>query len=297
MEKIVECVPNFSEGRCRDVIEEIAKSIYRITGVKMLGVEFDADHNRCVITFVGSPDRVGDAAFEGVACAAKLIDLTQHKGEHPRMGAADVVPFIPVRGVAMEDCIKLAGVTGRRIGEELNIPVFLYEEAATRPERRNLADVRKGQFEGLREAIGKDAKRKPDFGPEKINPTAGATAVGAREFLIAYNVNLKSNDLALAKSIANSIREARGGLPGVKAMGFEIAEKGMVQVSMNLTNYKATSMRTVFGAIEKDAQKAGVKIMNSELVGLAPQAALGPDDVQYLKIEPFNPKMIVENNL
>ncbi|MFH1551115.1 MAG: glutamate formimidoyltransferase [Planctomycetota bacterium] len=297
MDKVVECVPNFSEGRDKDVIEKIAQSVRDVSGVKLLDVEGDAAHNRCVLTFVGAPGPVGDAAFAGVARAAELIDLTKHMGEHPRMGATDVVPFVPVHGVTMEDCVALARATGGRIGEELNIPVFLYEEAATRPERRNLANVRKGQFEALRDAIGRDPARKPDFGPEKIHPTAGATAVGAREFLIAFNVNLDSNDLPLAKAIANKIREAKGGLPKVKAMGFEIAEKGFVQISMNLTNYTVTPIRAAFDAIKTEAEKAGVEILNSELIGLAPRAALGPGDVEYMKIKPFNSKMIVENNL
>jgi len=295
--KIVECVPNFSEGCRQDVIDAIAGAISAVSGVTMLDYKGDADHNRSVVTFVASPEIVADAAFAGIAKAAELIDLTNHKGEHPRMGATDVVPFVPVRGVEMAECVEIARKLGERVGRELQIPVFLYEEAATRPERQNLAKVRKGQFEGLREAIGVDPERKPDFGPEKIHPTAGATAIGAREFLIAYNVNLESNDLQLAKAIANKIREAKGGLPKVKAMGFEIAELGIVQVSMNLTNYKITPIRTVFDAIEKEAEAAGVKIRNSELIGLAPQAALPSGEPEYLKIEPFNEKMIVENNL
>jgi len=297
MDKVVECVPNFSEGRDKNVIEKIARAVRDVSGVKLLDVEGDAAHNRCVLTLVGAPGPIGDAAFAGVARAAELIDLTKHMGEHPRMGATDVVPFVPVHGVTMEDCVALARATGGRIGKELNIPVFLYEEAATRPERRNLANVRKGQFEALRDAIGRDPARTPDFGPEKIHPTAGATAVGAREFLIAFNVNLDSNDLPLAKAIANKIREAKGGLPKVKAMGFEIAEKGFVQISMNLTNYTVTPIRAAFDAIKTEAEKAGVEILNSELIGLAPRAALGPGDVEYMKIEPFNSKMIVENNL
>ncbi len=297
MDRVVECVPNFSEGRRQDVIDAIAGAILSVSGVTMLQCGGDADHNRSVVTFVGSPEVVADAAFAGIAKAAELIDLTKHKGEHPRMGATDVVPFVPVHGVEMAECVRIARKLGERVGSELGIPVFLYEEAATRPERRNLAKVRKGQFEGLRDAIGADPDRKPDFGPEKIHPTAGATAIGAREFLIAYNVNLESNDLQLARDIANKIREARGGLPKVKAMGFEIAESGIVQVSMNLTNYKITPIRTVFDAIKKEAAAAGVKIRNSELIGLAPQAALPPGEPEYLKIEPFSEKMIVENNL
>ena len=297
MDGIVECVPNFSEGRNPEVIDRIAAAIADVKTVKVLGRESDKDHNRSVITFIGPPETIADAAFAGVAKAAELIDLTRHTGEHPRMGAADVVPFVPVRGVEMEDCVKLAQGLGRRVGDELRIPVFLYEEAATRPERRNLANVRKGQFEGLRDLIGKDPERKPDFGPEKIHPTAGAVAIGAREFLIAYNVNLASDNLALAKEIAKKIRESSGGLPCVKALGLMLKELNVAQVSMNLTNFRVTPMRKVFDAIKAEAEKAGDKIRDSELIGLVPRAALSPEDVEYLKIESFDPGQIIENRL
>ncbi len=297
MDRIVECVPNFSEGRNPEVIDRIVAAIADVKTVKMLGCESDKDHNRSVVTFVGPPGTVADAAFAGIAKAAELIDLNEHTGQHPRMGAADVVPFVPVRGVDMQECVELAKGLGRRVGGELRRPVFLYEEAATRPERRNLAGVRKGQFEGLRELIGKDPERKPDFGPEKIHPTAGAVAIGAREFLIAYNVNLASDNLALAREIAKKIRESSGGLPCVKALGLMLRELNVAQVSMNLTNFKVTSMRKVFDAIKAEAEKASEKIRNSELIGLVSQAALKPGDVEYLKIEPFNSKQIIENRL
>lgn len=297
MDRIVECVPNFSEGRRMDTVDRIVAAISGVNGVRVLGRESDKDHNRSVVTFVGPPGTVADAAFAGIAKAAELIDLNEHTGQHPRMGAADVVPFVPIRGVDMQECVELAQGLGRRVGGELRIPVFLYEEAATRPERRNLAGVRKGQFEGLRELIGKDPERNPDFGPEKIHPTAGAVAIGAREFLIAYNVNLASDNLALAREIAKKIRESSGGLPCVKALGLMLRELNVAQVSMNLTNFKVASMRKVFDAIKAEAEKAGEKIRNSELIGLAPQAALKPGDVEYLKIESFDSKQIIENRL
>jgi glutamate formiminotransferase len=297
MNRIVECVPNFSEGRRAEVVEQIVSAMAAVRGIKILDIKPDLDHNRTVITLVGPPETITDAAFAGIAKAAELIDLNKHVGEHPRMGAADVVPFVPVRGVTMRDCVALANALGKRVGEELRIPVFLYEAAATRPERRNLADVRKGQFEGLRELIGKEPARKPDYGPERIHPTAGATAIGAREFLIAFNVNLDSPNLALAKEIAKKVRESSGGMPCVKALGMMLAELNVAQVSMNLTNYKVTPVRKVFDAIKAEAEKAGMKIRNSELIGLAPQAAFGPGDVEYLKIADFDPKQIIENRL
>lgn len=297
MNRIVECVPNFSEGRRADVVDRIVNAMAAVKGAKILDKESDIDHNRSVITLVGPPETITDAAFAGIAAAVDLIDLTKHTGEHPRMGAADVVPFVPVRGVTMQDCVALANKLGRRVGEELRVPVFLYEEAATRPERRNLAEVRKGQFEGLRDLIGVDPARKPDYGPEKIHPTAGAAAIGAREFLIAFNVNLATDNLQLAKDIAKKIRESSGGMKCVKALGLMLKQLNVAQVSMNLTNYRVTPMRTAFDAIKAEAEKAGVKIRNSELIGLAPQAAIGAGDVEYLKIDAFDPKQIIENRL
>jgi len=297
MKRIVECVPNFSEGRRPEVVDRIVKAMAAVEEIKVLDIKSDEDHNRSVITLVGPPEAITDAAFSGIAQAAELIDLNKHVGEHPRMGAADVVPFVPVRGVTMDDCVALARKLGERVGGELKIPVFLYEAAATRPERRNLADVRKGQFEGLRELIGKDPARKPDFGPEKIHPTAGAIAIGAREFLIAFNVNLASPNLALAKEIAKKIRESSGGMPCVKAIGLMLGNLNVAQVSMNLINYRVTPVRKVFDAIRAEVEKAGEKIRNSELIGLAPQAAICPKDMEHLKIDDFDPKQIIENRL
>ena len=296
--EIIECVPNFSEGKRPEVIDAIVAAALAAGAVKLLDREMDANHNRAVLTFAGTIKEVEKAAFACVAAARERIDLNGHKGEHPRMGATDVVPFVPVRGASMEACVALARRVGRRIGEDLAIPVFFYEEAATRPERRNLADVRSGQFEGLRDLIGKDPARHPDFGPPKIHPTAGAVAVGARFFLVAYNVNLQSPDVKLAKSIAKQIREKDGGLKSVKAMGFELADRNLAQVSMNLTNYTVTSIEKVYVEIERLARAAGVEILESELIGLAPRAALPGGVPQRVKLAGFDPrKQILEELL
>ena len=271
---IVECVPNFSEGRREDVIEKLADAIRSVEGARLLGYEADSDHNRSVFTIAGEPDPVAEAAFQGCKLAAELIDLNSHTGEHPRMGATDVIPFIPISDVTTEDCVKLAESLGERIGEELEVPVFLYGDAARSEERQNLAKVRKGQFEALRDEIGTNPARKPDFGPEKIHLTAGATAVGARFFLIAYNVNLESTDLKLAKEIGKTIREKNDGMPGVKAMGFELKEENCVQVSMNLVDYRKTSPAQAFKRIQELAAEANTEIRNSEVVGLLPQDAM-----------------------
>ena len=257
----------------------------------------DANHHRAVLTFAGTIPAVEQAAFAAVARAKSLIDLTKHKGEHPRMGATDVLPFVPVRGTTMEACVALARRVGRRIGTELEIPVFFYEEAATRPERRNLADVRNGEFEGLRDLIGKDPARHPDFGPPRIHPTAGAIAVGARSFLVAYNVNLASEDLKLAKSIAKQIRERDGGMKCVKALGFFLEDRKLAQVSMNLTNFQVTSIAKAYGEIERLAKAAGVEVLESELVGLAPRAALPDGLAEKVKLARFDPKKQVLEEL
>lgn len=271
---IVECVPNFSEGRRKDVIEKIAAAARAVSGARLLGYEADADHNRSVFTLAGEPQPVMEAAFRMCRTAAGLIDLNQHQGEHPRMGATDVIPFIPISGITMADCVNYAGQLGARIGTELQIPVFLYGDAARSEARRNLADVRKGEFEALRDEIGREPSRKPDFGPERIHPTAGATAVGARFFLIAYNVNLQSTDLKLAKRIAKAIREKDGGMPAVKAMGFELKAENCVQISMNLVDYRKTSPAQAYQRIAELAGEAGVDVRNSEVVGLLPQDAM-----------------------
>lgn len=295
---IVECVPNFSEGRRREVIDQIVAAITSVPGVTLLGREMDADHNRSVITFAGEPEPVMQAAFAACAKAATLIDLREHKGEHPRMGATDVIPFVPIKDIDLAGCAKLAEKTAERIARELNIPTYLYAEAARTEARRKLADIRKGEFEGIRDEIGKLPERKPDFGPERVHERAGVTAVGARFFLIAYNVNLESTDLKLAKKIAKAVREKDGGLPGVQGMGFELAAEKCVQVSMNLLDYRKTAPADVYAAIEKMAAEAGVKIRESELVGLVPAAALPDNAGVKLKIKNFNPgEQVIENKL
>ena len=297
MKKIVECVPNFSEGRRPEVIDAIVGEIPESSEVFLLGQEMDADHNRAVITLAGEPQAVKETVFRMIKKASELIDLTSHRGEHPRMGATDVAPFVPIENVTVEECVRLAQELGQRVGEELQIPVFLYEDAATRPERKNLAKVRKGQFEGLREQIGVNPDRMPDYGPNHIHPTAGATAIGARFFLIAYNVNLDSQDAALAKAIGKRIRESSGGFPCVKAMGFELKEKNCVQVSMNITNYTVTSLATVFSSIQQQAAEAGVSVIESELIGFIPREALADTAVEFLKIRDFESSHILENSI
>jgi glutamate formiminotransferase len=295
--KLVECVPNFSEGRRPEVLDEIVGAMTAVEGARLLDKEMDADHNRAVVTIIGDPESVLEAAFRGIAKARDLIDLTKHHGEHPRMGAADVCPFVPVRGVTMDDCVELARRLGERVGSELEIPVFLYEAAATRPERENLAAVRKGQFEGLRDAIGKDPAREPDFGPTRIHPTAGAMAIGARPFLIAYNINLGTPDVAIAKNIARSIRHSGGGLRHVKAMGFEIKDRGIAQVSINMVDFKGTPLFRVFEMVRSEAARYGVPVVGSEIVGLVPVDALVDCADFYLRLENFQSDQVLENRL
>lgn len=295
--KIVECVPNFSEGRNRTVIDELIAAIQTGGRVKLLDSESDPDHNRSVITFAGEPDECVKAAFAGISRAAEIIDMEKHKGEHPRLGATDVVPFVPISGITLEECVELARRLGKRVGEELQIPVFLYEAAATRPDRINLANVRKGEYEGLKAEIGRNPEREPDFGPEKVHPRAGATIIGARMPLIAYNVYLNTEDLGLAKQIAKVVREAGGGLPSVKALGFEIKARKQVQVSMNLTNYLKTPPHVAFEAVKREAEKLGVEAISSEVVGLIPQPALDVAGIHFLKLENFSGEQILEEKL
>ena len=295
--KLIECVPNFSEGRRQEVINSIADAIRSTPGVNLLDVESNPDHNRSVISFVGEPGPVRQAALAGSAKAVELIDLTKHKGEHPRMGAVDVVPFVPLSGATMDDCLTLAKDFGRELAERFHVPVFLYEEAALTPERRNLADVRAGEFEGLRDKIGRDPAKKPDFGPDKIHPTAGATAVGAREILIAYNVNLGTNNLAIAKKIAHQLRAKDGGLAYVKALGFELKERGVVQVSMNMTDYHKSQLFKAEELVKLFAERYGVPVVGSEIVGLVPMDALVDSAEFYLKLENFSREQILEKRL
>ncbi len=291
---LVECVPNFSEARRPEIIEEIVKEMQKIEGVHVLDLHSDADHNRTVVTLVGPPEGVAEAAFLAIAKAAERINLDEHTGAHPRLGATDVVPFVPISGVSMDECVALARSLGQRVGTELNIPVYLYENAATRPDRVNLAAVRKGEYEALKTAIQTDPDRTPDFGPQTLGP-AGATVIGARPFLIAYNVYLTTTDLEIAQKIAKTIRHSNGGLRYVKALGLLV--EGQAQISMNLTNYRKTSLALVVETIRREAQRYGVGIRNSELVGLTPQEALVDAAVWYTQLDSFNPGQVLENRL
>jgi glutamate formiminotransferase/formiminotetrahydrofolate cyclodeaminase len=292
--QLVECIPNFSEGRSPDVVDAIVAAIVAVEGITLLDRSSDEDHNRSVITFVGDPKAVEQGAFQGIAKAAELINMDEHLGEHPRMGATDVVPFVPISGLSMQDCIALAQRVGRRVGEELNIPVYLYEEAATRSARRNLAAVRRGEYEGIKAEIGKEEKRTPDFGPNKLG-TAGAIAIGARQPLIAYNVYLTTDDVSIAKQIAKSVRHSSGGFRYVKGAGFLV--DGKAQVSMNLTNHLKTPIAPVVEAIRRAAQHYGVAIEKSELIGLAPQQALENAATWYLQLHDFDPQQVLERRM
>jgi glutamate formiminotransferase/formiminotetrahydrofolate cyclodeaminase len=297
MARIVECVPNVSEGRRPEVIQELIQAIVSVPGAILLDSESDADHHRSVLTFAGEPEPVMEAAFRLVGRASELIDLNQHKGEHPRMGATDVVPFVPVEGLTLDDCAELARLTGRRIGEELGIPVYLYEAAATRPSRVSLADVRRGEFEGLREALGRDEARAPDFGPARIHATAGATAVGARRVLVAFNANLNTGDVRIAKAIAAAIREQSGGLKNVRALGFSIENGRRAQVSMNLVNVEATPIHRVLALIRDEAARHGASISGCEVVGLIPESAMLEAAEHGLQLEGFRRDQVLELRL
>jgi glutamate formiminotransferase len=294
---LVECVPNFSEGRKTETIAALARAIAAVPTSCVLDTHVDPDHNRSVITFVAAPEKIVDAAVAVVRRAAELIDMREHKGEHPRLGATDVLPFVPIRGVTMEDCVKLAHQSGERIANELSIPVFFYERAALKPDRVNLEDVRRGALELLREQIAVEPARAPDIGPLEVHETAGALAVGARPFLIAFNVNLKTHDVAVAKQIARTIRARHGGLPFVKALGFTLSARGLVQVSMNLVNYETTGMTAAYNAVRDEAKRCGVEIANTEIVGLVPEKAFDRDAEYFQKLEDFSEDKIFEHRL
>ncbi len=294
MSTLVECVPNFSEGRDKSKVDAIVDAM-KIDGVYLLDREMDADHNRCVITLVGEREPIQEAAIRGVGRAAELIDLTKHQGAHPRMGAADVVPFIPIDGVTIEDCVTMARRVGEQIWKRHQIPVYLYEAAATTPERQNLENIRRGQFEGIRDEIGTNPARKPDFGDPRVHPTAGATVVGARKFLIAYNVFLNTPDVAIAKKIAKAVRFSSGGLRFVKGAGFLV--RGLAQVSMNLTDFEQTPIHTVFELVKREAARYGVTPVSSEIVGLIPKKALEQAAEWFLQVENFDSSLILENRL
>ncbi|NTU62124.1 MAG: glutamate formimidoyltransferase, partial [Chloroflexi bacterium] len=294
MSRIVECVPNFSEARRPEVVVQIRSAIAAIAGVTFLDQHSDVDHNRTVLTFVGEPAVVEQAAFDAIKIAAQLIDLDHHTGEHPRIGATDVVPFVPISGVTLEECVAMAKRVGERVGSELNIPVYLYEAAAARPDRENLENIRRGQYEGLKTEIETNPNRLPDYGPAKIGP-AGATVIGARSFLIAFNVYLNTGDVEIAKQIAKAVRHSSGGLRYVKAAGFLV--EGQAQVSMNLTNYRKTPIARVVETIRREAARHGCAITKSELVGLTPQDALIDAAQWYLQLDMFESHQILENKL
>lgn len=296
MQKIIECVPNFSEGRNLKKIAAIVATIKSVPGILLLNQTSDSSHNRSVITFAGPPEAVIKAAFLATKKAAELIDMDKHSGVHPRLGATDVLPLIPLKGVSMKECVRYAFKLGKHIGGELKIPVYMYEKAALRIDRKNLADVRRGEYEKLKKEIEKNPKRKPDFGPNKLGK-AGATAVGARLPLIAFNVNLASKNLGIAKTIAKKIRFKDGGFPYVKALGLRLTKPNCIQVSMNLTNYKKTSMDKVFKKIEQLAKKLGVKILESEIIGLIPHSALIKNAKKHWKIKNFSQSKILEKAL
>jgi glutamate formiminotransferase len=291
---LIECVPNFSEGRDAAKVDAIVDAM-KMPGVYLLDREMDADHNRCVITLVGEREAIEEAAIRGVGKAAELIDLTTHTGAHPRMGAADVVPFIPIEGVTLEDCIAMAKRVGAEIAERFAIPVYLYEAAATSPERQNLENIRRGQFEGIRAEIATHPARKPDFGEARVHPTAGATVVGARKALIAYNVFLNTPDADIAKKVAKAVRYSSGGLRFVKGAGFLV--RGLAQVSMNLTDFEQTPIHRVFEFVKREAARYGVAPVSSEIVGLIPKAALEQAAEWFLQVEHFDSSLILENRL
>ncbi len=297
MNRIVESVPNFSEGRDASKIDAIVAVMRDVPGVYILGQESDADHNRSVVTLAGQPDAVCEAAIRAVGKAAQLIDLTRQTGAHPRIGATDVVPFIPMEGVTIDDCVVLAKNAAREIWDRFRIPVYLYESAAQRPERVNLENIRRGQFEGLREEVLRNPDRAPDVGEARLHATAGATVVGARKFLIAYNVDLATSDISIAKAIAKKIRFSSGGLPCVKAMGVDLRARNAAQVSMNLTDFEQTPIHRAYEEVIREAQTHGVGIAGSEIVGLVPRRALEMTAEHYLKLIQFSPEQVLENRL
>jgi glutamate formiminotransferase/formiminotetrahydrofolate cyclodeaminase len=297
MKRLIECVPNFSEGRDPAKLDAIVSAMSAVSGVYVLDREMDADHNRSVITLAGEPDAVAEAALRGIGKAMQLIDLTKHTGAHPRVGATDVVPFIPIEGVTIEDCVALAHRTGHEIWARYRIPVFFYEAAARRPDRVNLENVRRGQFEGLRQEMKHNHDRQPDVGEPKLHPTAGVTVVGARKFLIAYNINLNTSDVAIATKIAKAIRFSSGGLRYVKSMGVELKARNLAQVSINLTDFEQTPMHRVYGMVKREAERYGAAPVGSEIVGLIPKKAIEMAADFFLQLENFSPAQVFENKL
>lgn len=294
--KLVECVPNFSEGRDVHKIDKIVEPFRGKDGVKLLDYKRDENHNRVVVTVIGEPEALKSAVVEAVGVAASIIDLRVHEGQHPRMGAADVVPFIPIKNMSMEEAVELSKEVAKEVSEKYNIPVFLYEKAASSPQRENLANIRKGEFEGMGEKI-KLPEWKPDFGPSEVHPTAGAAAIGARMPLVAFNVNLSTNNIKIADAIAKKVRFIGGGLRFCKAMGVDLKDRGIVQVSMNMTDYTKTSLYRAFELIKIEARRYGVSALGSEVIGLVPMEALVDTAVYYLGIEDFSMDQILENRL
>jgi glutamate formiminotransferase len=294
--RIVECVPNFSEGRRPEVVREIVDAVRSVPGATLLDWSSDVNHNRSVLTFVGEPHAVKDAAFKAIARASELIDMEKHEGEHPRIGSTDVVPFVPVRGVTIGDCVDLARSLGQEVAERLHIPVYLYEEAATSEHRRNLANIRRGEYEGLKKEIGLP-ERHPDFGEPVMHPTAGATVIGARYYLVAYNINLNTPDVDIAEKIARRVRASSGGLMYVKALGIMLKDRNLAQVSMNLTNFEKTPIHVVFNLVRTEAERYGVSIVGSEIIGLVPMNALLDAAQYYLRLENFSGEQVLETRI
>ena len=296
MEKIMECVPNFSEGRDLAKVEKIVETFRGKGGVKLLDYSSDKDHNRSVVTVIGEPEALRNAVVESIGLAVALIDMTKHEGQHPRVGCIDVVPFIPIKGCTIKDADRIAKETAKTAAERFGLPFFLYEESATAPHRRNLADIRRGQFEGMAEKM-KDPLWKPDFGPDTIHPTGGVTVIGARPPLIAFNINLNTDNIEIASAIAKNIRHSNGGLSYCKALGVELKERNLAQVSINMTDYTKTAVYRIFEMAKMEAQRYGVSIIGSEVVGLIPMQALIDCAAYYLQLEDFSADQMLENRL
>jgi glutamate formiminotransferase / formiminotetrahydrofolate cyclodeaminase len=297
MKRLIECVPNFSEGRDLAKVDALVESMNGVAGAWVLDRTSDPDHNRSVVTLAGEPEAVAEAAIRGVGKAAELIDMTRQTGAHPRIGATDVLPFIPLDGISMEECVALARRVGREIWERYRIPVYFYEAVATRPERVNLENIRKGQFEGLLKETLSDPDRSPDIGEPRLHPTAGAVAVGARKLLIAFNIHLNTNDVSIARKIAKAIRFSSGGLRHVKAIGVDLKARGLAQVSINLTDFEQTPLYRVFEMVKREAERHGCAVTGSEIVGLIPQEAIELSAEYYLQLENWSPARVLENRL
>jgi glutamate formiminotransferase len=297
MKRLIECVPNFSEGRDIARISALVRTLDSVPGARVLDCHSDPDHNRSVVTFAGEPEAVEEAALAAVGQAAELIDLQQHRGEHPRIGATDVLAFVPLEGVTMGECVAVARRVGGEIWKRYGIPVYFYENAATRPSREKLENIRRGQFEGLREEVLRDPDRAPDVGTPQLHPTAGAVAVGARKLLIAYNITLSTTDVSVAEEIARAIRESNGGLPAVKAIGVAVRSRRLVQVSMNLTDFEVTSIQQAFDAVRREAERRVCMIEGSEIVGLVPKAALDMTADYFFQLDSFSREQILEDRI